>query len=130
MGLEEEYLDILQNIEFAIVSVFEKHPTLVDHRVMSALDAVIEAYRVEAGGRMHRQISLEDEEKEIFDRVKSVCEWRLGRTQNLEGLETPPGNPTSPDIILSCLRKVRKSVERWNRREGPQGYLRFVSDYV
>jgi hypothetical protein len=77
MGLEEEYLDILQNIEFAIVSVFEKHPTLVDHRVMSALDAVIEAYRVEAGGRMHRQISLEDEEKEIFDRVKSVCEWRL-----------------------------------------------------
>jgi len=130
MGLEEKNLDILQNIEFAIVSVYEDHPTLLDYRVMGALDALIGAYRAESRGHTHKPISLEDQEKEIFDRVKSVCEWRMGRTEKPEGMDVPPVQPTSLDEIQSCLKKVRKSVDRWNSRGGPQGYLRFVSEYV
>ncbi len=130
MRLEEKNLDILQNIEFAIVSVYEDHPTLLDYRVMGALDALVGAYRAESRGHTQKQISLEDEEREIFDRVKSVCEWRMGRTQNPNGLEVPQVEPRSLDEILSCLRKVRKSVDKWNSRGGPQGYLRFVSQYV
>jgi hypothetical protein len=130
MGFEERNMDILQNIEFAIVSVYEERPTLLDYRVMSALDALIGIYRAESSGHTQKQISLEDEEMEILDRVKSVCEWRLGRTQKPEGLEVPPVQPTSLDDVLSCLRKIRKSVDRWNSRGGPQGYLRFVSEYV
>ncbi len=38
MGLEEKNLDVLQNIEFAIVRVYQDRPTLRDHRVMNALD--------------------------------------------------------------------------------------------
>ena len=30
MDVEEEYLDILQNIEFAIMSVYRENPLLVD----------------------------------------------------------------------------------------------------
>jgi hypothetical protein len=130
MGLEEKNLDILQNIEFAIVSVYEDCPTLLDYRVMTALDALIGAYRAESRGHTQKPISLEDEEREIFDRVKTVCEWRMGRTEKPEGMDVPPVQPTSLDEIQSCLKKVRKSVDRWNSRGGPQGYLRFVSEYV
>ena len=88
MRLEEKNLDILQNIEFAIASVYEDHPTFLDYRVMGALDALVGAYRAESRGHTQKQISLEDEEREIFDRVKSVCEWRMGRTQKPNGLRS------------------------------------------
>ncbi len=130
MEPEQKHLDVLQNIEFAIVNVYGDRPTLVDYRVMKALDTLIASYRAESRGHTDKPISLEDEEREIFDRVKSVCEWRLGRTEEPEGLEVPPVQPTSLDDIVSCLRKIRKSVDRWNSRGGPQGYLRFVSEYV
>lgn len=130
MGLEEKYLDILQNIESAIVGVYRDRPALVDYRVMSALDGLVEVYRAESRGHSQKQVSLEDEEREIFDRVKAVCEWRMGRGEEPECLRLPPVPRTNLDDILSCLRKIRKSVGRWNSCGGPQGYLRFVSQYV
>ena len=52
MTVEEEYLDVLQNIEFAIVSTYHGHPEMVDAHVIRALEAVIGSYRAEmAGGR-------------------------------------------------------------------------------
>lgn len=130
MGLEEKNLDVLQDIEFAIVSVYKDRHSLLDYRVMGALDALIGTYRAEARGHTPKQISLEDDERVIFDRVKTVCEWRMGRTQELEDLHVLPIQPKSLDEILSCLKKVRKSVDRWNRLGGSQGYLCFVSQYV
>jgi hypothetical protein len=32
--------------------------------------------------------------------------------------------------ILACLRKVRRSVDKWNKRGGSQGYLQFVQQYI
>lgn len=70
MYMFEKYQDVLQNIEFAIVSIYR------------------------------------------------------------ENLEMPITNPTSLDEIIQCLKRILKSVEKWNKHEGIQGYLRFVSQYV
>lgn len=40
MGFQETHLDVLQNIEFAVVSVYRDHSTLLDYSVMNALDAI------------------------------------------------------------------------------------------
>ena len=54
MALEDTHLDVLQNIEFAIVSVYQKQNTLRDLEVMRALDALIDVYRAEARGILPR----------------------------------------------------------------------------
>lgn len=130
MSLFDTHLDVLQNIEFAIVSVYEDHPALSDYTVMKALDALIGLYKAESRGHTPREISLDEDEAELLDRVRTICEWRMGReklameeTLDLEQL-------TSLDDMLSCIRKIRRSVEKWNGRGGSQGYLRFVSQYV
>ena len=46
MALEDVHFDVLQNIEFAIVSVYRKQHDLRDVEVMRALDALIDVYRV------------------------------------------------------------------------------------
>ena len=130
MGLEDTHLDVLQNIEFSIVSVYRERSDLRDAEVMRALDALIEVYRAEARGHTPKDIRLPEPEGLVFRRTKDMCEFRLGRQELVSRIHAPVEGEKMVDDILACLRKVRRSVERWNKRGGQQGYLRFVRQYV
>jgi len=130
MALEDTHLDVLQNIECAIVSVYRRQSTLRDLDVMRALDALIDVYRAEARGHTPKDISLPEPEGTVFQRVKEMCALRLGRPVVPTRVQVPfEGDKTASDI-LACLRKIRRSAERWNKRGGRQGYLQCVSKFV
>ena len=129
----DKYLDVLQNIEFAIVSVYQEHADLRDREVMHALDAAIEFYRAEMRGHTPKPHKIEGRPTVIFRRVQEMCEYRRGRsalTADDGEQRLPPGEEKTAEEILYCLRQIRKSVERWSNQAGPQGYLQFVSEYV
>lgn len=126
MKVEEEYQDVLQNIESAIVTVYRKHTTISDSSVIRVLEAVIDRYVAEDIGREPRKTSFSEDENQLFDVVKSVCDMRLGR----QPIEAVNAEPTTKDEILQCLKRILKSVNKWNKRGGLHGYLRFVSQYV
>lgn len=127
MHFFEKYQDVLQNIEFAIVSVYHQHLEITDYAVMRSLEAIINHYTAEITGRTPYSFPFDETEKEIYRKVQDVCEWRLGRSSAIGMLET---KPLSLDEIIQCLKKILKSVENWNKHEGIQGYLHFVSQYV
>jgi hypothetical protein len=130
MALEDVHLDVLQNIEFAIVSVYRKQPNLRDVEVMRALDALIDVYRAEERGHAPKDVSLPGVEGMIFERTREMCELRLGRQAVAVRVDVPfEGDKTVHDIV-ACLRKIRRSAERWNKRNGQQGYLQFVREFV
>ena len=133
MRVEEKYEDVLQNIESGIISVFRKYPDINDYGVMRALDAAIKYYQSEYRGHEPKPVRLAEKDKLIFEQIKAMCEYRLGRNSEL----MPKENTGKLDIhgltveeILTCLRKIRKSVDRWNKRGGRQGYLTFVSQFI
>ena len=131
---EEQHQDVLQNIEFAIVSTYRERPDEVsDWSVEAALDALIRVYGAEQTGRTPPSARLSDAEQAIYDGVKHMCEWRLGREQ----LPTEGGRrtaqemqPKTLDEIVACLKRVRTSVKRWHKSGGRRGYLDFVSKYI
>lgn len=124
---EEKYLDVLQNIEFMIVSVYKKYPDLSDMEVNRSLEAIIKVYHAEFRGHTLKQPQLQDKKLMVFEGVKLACESRLGRekTHDNQG-----GEQKTVDEILFCLRKIKKSVENWNKRSGRQGYLKFVTQFI
>lgn len=133
MGIEDEYIDVLQNIEFGIAAFYRENPDLSDYDVIRTLEALIYAYKAEATGRTQREQNLSDTEQALMADVQKICEWRLGR-ESLEvevGEEddTPPA-PITVDEILLCLKKILQSVRRWNEMGGRQGYLDFIVNYV
>ncbi len=130
MALEDTQLDVLQNIEFAIVSVYRQQRDLRDVEVMRALDGLIDVYRAEARGHTPKDISLPDPEGIVFQRTKEMCEMWLGRQEVATRILVPFEGDKTVSTILACLRKIRKSVERWNKRGGQQGYLQFASEFV
>jgi len=130
---EAQYLDVLQNIEFGIVATYRAHGEMSDYDVMRTLEALIDRYTAEKIGRPPRDFGLSDVERLLLDAVGRICEWRLGRGSH-PGSPAGSGGmvpePKTADEIILCLKRVLKSVKRWNKDGGRQGYLRFIVQYM
>ncbi len=139
---EEKYLDVLQNIETGIVSVYRSHPEMTDYDAQKAVETLIREYQAETTGRLALVVAMNSVAQETYYSVKAMCEWRLGRVQmemeekksffkrpTKKPVEMPIEPKTVEEIVL-CLKRIRKSIETWNRRSGRQGYLTFISEFI
>jgi hypothetical protein len=131
-SFEDEYLDVLQNIEIAIVSVYREHHDLLDYDVDKVLNLLWTEYRNEKQGRPTTVSKLNENAQLVYDRVKQICEWRLGRSnkEKNQGRIKVELEPISLDEILDCLKRIRKSVDLWNKQGGRQGYLYFIDNNI
>ena len=132
MGFDEDqYLDVLQNIEFVIVDEFRRDPAILDLNVREAVNVLARQYESEEEGRTPPRAQMTDRTRAVFDAVRTVCEWRLGRPR---GPVPAQDDPPVPDItaadMAACLKRIRKSIDRWSKEGGPRGYLNFVRQYI
>ena len=131
MRIEDEHPDVLQNIEFAVATFYRKHPEMTDYTAMRVYEALIKLYSAEAFGRDPKPSPLSALETELFESAHAMCEWRLGRSSiDAEGDTSVPSTQIDLDTLMLCLKRLRKSAERWNKHGGRQGYLKFMSQYV
>ena len=129
MDFEEQYQDVLQNIEFAIVNFHHRHEELLDYDVETTLTTLIRTYQAEQTGRSISRTALTELRQGLHDDVKAMCDWRLGRAE-LGGKKTPAPPPIRPDEIVACLKRIRKSVQKWSKQSGRRGYLSFVEQFI
>src|SRR5690349_16352517 len=99
---EQEYEDVLQNIEFAIVGVYREHPEITDWTIETALDGLVRVYQAEGLGRAAPKLRLSEQEQQVFDRVRAMCEWRMGSEQ----LMAEGDQPALPDIGTKTLGEI------------------------
>lgn len=134
LPFEERYQDVLQNIEFGIIRVYQNHPEMTDWEALAAIEALSRVYNAEAKGREMTPPSLGPLSEEVYDFVETMCKWRLGREMPFSDKEGEPVEfpmqPLALDEIVACLKRVRKSIKRWTRQGGRQGYLTYVSQFV
>ena len=133
MRVEDQYADVLQNIEFGIVTAYKSHPEMSDYDVIRILEALIDRYAAEKIARPPRHFSLSEVEQTLLENVHRMCEWRLGRgtlTDAPEKVKEMAPEPKTTDEIVLCLKRILKSVKRWNKDGGRRGYLKFVIQYV
>jgi hypothetical protein len=131
--VEDQYTDVLQNIEFGIVTTYRNNPGMSDPDVMRMLEALIDKYTAEKIGRPPRHFSLSKVEQTLLENVRRMCEWRLGRStleDSSENSREMTPEPITIDEIVLCLKRVLKSVKRWNEEGGRRGYLDFIVQYV
>ena len=132
MRIEDEYADVLQNIEAAIVAVHGEEPDLLDLEVLDTLQALIRGYNAEERRKAVGAPRLSGRAKKLYDAVRRMCEWRLGRGPLNPGepaQSEASGALTASEIVL-CLKRIRRSVQFWNRDGGRQGYLNYVRPFL
>lgn len=110
MGVVDDNLDLLQNIEFTVISGYRKDRTIEDRNVIKVYEALIGHQRQVARGRTPREPeNLSETEQIMFDAVQEIVDMR-------RQLEPPTEKPrrfsiankveTFEDKILACFRKV------------------------
>ncbi len=131
MAFHEEYFDVLQNIEFGIFQTYSEYPDLSDYDVIRTLEALVDNYIAEKIGRQPKRLPQSPKEESMFNKVKDLCEWRLGRNTTIEfddeEIEDP--QPITVNEIIDCLKKILSSAQKWSKRGGSQGYLNFMSQF-
>ena len=131
-SFEDKYLDVLQNFEFGIVQVARRHPEMLDWDALNAVEALIKTYRAKAAGREVSPPELPPLVEETYGTVWGMCEWRLGEPlfdSNDEPVEIPV-EPITAEEILACLKRIRRSIRKWNKRGGQRGYLTFIDQFL
>ena len=121
--------DVLQNLEFAVVELWRKHPDMTDYVAQRAYEAAFERYRAEARGHPPKPSSLTGLDRAAFDALTVICEWRLGRGAISSG-EVPDPPPIPVGELVDCLGKLKKSVTRHTKADGRQGYLTFIDGFL
>ncbi len=130
MAFEEKYLDVLQNIEFPIQSVYKARPELTDYDVLSAIEALIDFYTAEERKREPKDFRLSEISIEVYNDVKEMCDFRLGKGNSKNVSVEGSPKPLLISELLSCLKTIKNSINKWTKRYGRQGYLNFVKQYM
>ncbi len=130
MRIEEEHLDLLQNIEVAIVFEFRRDNSLLDLDARDAVNALVRHYEAEQEGRNPPKARIGERAQRVFNGVMPVCEWRIGRGPSPAGEPAEPEPLNSLAEIVAALKRIRKSIDYWNKEAGRQGYLSFVSQHI
>ncbi len=131
MPIEYEHPDVLQNIEFAVVSLYKRHREMSDYDVLRVYENLLDDYKDESQGRQPRRHNQSELEQQLYDDIKIMCEWRLGRAfldEDAPPMENP--EPIPVDILLQCFKRLIKSVNMWTKAAGRQGYLNFIIQHV
>ena len=138
MEFTEEYEDVLQNLEYPIMNYYHQNPVLEDWDVKRALEATIEHYRAEFANRAPKTKNLSLFEQQLSRQLITICEWRLGRislddVMAMTEMFTYQFNEDdfikTSEELQKCLKRIIKSVERWNRTGGRQGYLNYTAQF-
>lgn len=130
MQVEDEYFDVLQNIEAVIVNEFRQDRSILDLDARAAAHALVRHYEAESESRSSGGAPLSDRARRIFEAVRPVCEWRLGRAADAFEPTAELDAPLTAAELVLCLKRIRKSIDFWTKKGGRQGYLTFVSEYV
>ena len=134
MKVEEEYEDVLQNLEGAIIMYYREKPELIDGEVERAIDWLIRIYGAEVQGKKSGQTAPRGISGEVAEVVKQICEWRLGR-EEIE-VEEEQGEVKGsleenlePIVLVECLKRIKSSIKFWTQKGGRQGYLDYVDEF-
>ncbi|MBI5274306.1 MAG: hypothetical protein HY860_04545 [Chlamydiales bacterium] len=128
-AFEEKYLDVLQNIEWTLLSNVQEDPGLCDYEMLYVVEQLLIYYKYlqrDPSSTPILQCNLSKTQQDIFGRVKNICNWRLGLPSLVAIDEFSPTIITIDELYL-CLKRIEKSIKFWTREGGRRGYITFVS---
>jgi hypothetical protein len=127
-----QFGDVLQNIEFAVIETYRAHPELTDVNVDRVYENLQRTYQNELKNRAAPKANFSALEQKLFQNVREMCEYRLGRGESSQS-DKFRGQFHAillPDLI-TCLKRLRRSIEFWTGKNGGiRGYLNYVKDFV
>jgi hypothetical protein len=133
---EDQYLDVLHNIEAALVAVIRSHPAIVDYDVRAAVEALMREYQAVARDHAMPAIKLNPLAQHLHSAAKNICEYEIGRrpleivSDDDKADAITNDSPKTVAEIVACLKRIRKSIDMWTGERGRRGYCEFIDEMM
>jgi len=104
---------------------------MTDYAVLRTYEALVRVYAAEVTSRTVQPVDASGVEADLLRNVRAVCEWRLGRQWMPAAQDDAPEcEPINVPTLVLCLKRLVKSVQKWNKHGGRQGYLTYMTQFV
>ena len=130
MNVVNDYLDILQNIEFTIIAVYRAQPSVSDKDIMLATERLITLYTREKKGLPVLPVAITGNSLLVFEAMKSAAESRLVRSPNEITSDVTTGYRVPLRIMVICLQRLLDSMNLWHKKDGFRGYINQIKDFL
>jgi hypothetical protein len=118
--------DVLKTIETAVVALSKKNPAMTNYTALRAYEGAIEHYRLVAREQDPKPANASGLDGAALEAVLKACHLRIGKPIS----EKPDSPRLSAEALVSCLRRLKKSVEFWTNKGGRRGYLDFIAGFI
>ncbi|MFT5193018.1 MAG: hypothetical protein ACI9EW_000176 [Cellvibrionaceae bacterium] len=135
MKVEEEYQDVLMNIEFAILGEYRNNRDLRDYDIDVVINTAIRYYDAQRKQKVIKLGTLSDQQQQVYDSLFVITILLLNgfsglQTKDGQEISIPESRKISVEVLILCLKRIRKSVKLWTKRNGPKGYLTFLDTFL
>lgn len=130
---EERYNDPLRSMELALVRAYRTNERMTDWETVNALNALIREYTAVQRRRQPPTPHRSPLAQQSYDELKLVCEGWLGHAPVVDeaGQMSDLGDKAlSLQEVIDCLKRLRRSVEYWQKEGGRRGYFEFVDGFL
>lgn len=136
MTAEKEHINILMNVEMNILQHYRNDRTLTSFDIEQIYSACERHFKQKSRGKESKHPNFSEKLNIVFHQTVSLTEvisghesfkTRKGETVDLhemEGFES-----TSPSELVTCFKRLRKSIKHWEKRSGRNGYLKFLDSH-
>ncbi len=130
---EEQYNNILLNMEIALVQTYREDENMTDWETLTAVNGLIRTYTAIQKKRNPPLLKLTPLAQQSYDSLKRICDSWLGHAPDsaeFKKILADFDKILSPAEIIKCLKRVRKSVEMWQKEGGRRGYFNFIDQFL
>jgi hypothetical protein len=100
---------------------------MTDYVVTRAYEEAVAYYSAVSQAQAPKPTRLTGLDLQLFQAVQGAADRRLTGFTLDDGTRI---EPVSASDLVECFKRLRKSVERWTRTGGRQGYLSFTAQFV
>lgn len=130
---EEQYNDPLRSMEIAIVRHYRTNEALLDWLTLTAVNGLIRTYTAEQRRRQPPKLVLDPIAQPVYTDLKIATDGWLGRGPLIDetGQIAEAGErQLALAEIIACLKRIRRSIEMWQKEGGRRGYFEFIDAFL
>ena len=130
---EEKYNDVLRSMEIALVKAYRSDDAMTDWETLTAVNGLIRTYTAVARRRNPPNLKMSTQAQKSFAELKLTCEGWLGQKPIFDEagqMEELGEQALAVSEVIDCLKRIRKSVEMWQKEGGRRGYFNFADQYL
>ena len=132
--LEEEFMGVLQILEFALIQSYRANDEMTDWEAETAVSGLIRTYTAEQRKRPAPATKMQLPVQQAYTDLQIPCEGWLGRGPLLDEtgqtVQVDENNKLTISEIIACLKRIRRSIEMWQKEGGRRGYFEFIDQFL